>query len=176
MYFSPIDSVSRYMTPVYGGTALYLTEQILRLQKRAIHLVTNSSYVAHTKPLSEKLNALCFYKLYAANLVISAHSHSLRLPSHQHGYATRFSESGLLRPTMLHRSEARKSPLPNFIRIFNKLPNVLRNSLENDCVSNHRFIVKCVKKIFHVDRYSSNYRRPDSLRYALLFVVSSLMR
>ena len=136
------------MIPVYGGTALYLTEQILRLQKRAIRLVTNSSYVAHTKPLFEKLNALSFYKLYATYLVISAHPQNLRLPSHQHGYATRFSESRLLRRTMLHRSETRKSPLPKFIRIFNKLPNDLRNYLENDCVSNHRFIVKKKKKYF----------------------------
>ena len=41
----------------------YITK-LLKLQKRALRIISNSSYLCHTKPLFEKVNALNIFELY----------------------------------------------------------------------------------------------------------------
>ena len=59
-----------YCSIIWGSCSKYLLDRILKLQKRVVRIITNSSFLAHTKPLFISLNILPIYDLYKYNLGI----------------------------------------------------------------------------------------------------------
>ena len=152
LYFALVDSIIRYMIPAYGAAPAYVTDVLHRLQKKAVRMVTNSDRLAHSDPIFRNIRALPFHNLYATNLVkmVYPEMRSFTLPDH--GYPTRLYESGNLPITTLSMTSSRKSPLPNFVNIYNGLPRELKNYLENPFVCRHMFIKRMLKNHFiHVD-------------------------
>ena len=45
----------------------YMTK-VFKLQKRALRIISNSSYLCHTKPLFEKYNTMTIFQLYNKEL------------------------------------------------------------------------------------------------------------
>ena len=58
LYNTMILPYLNYCNVVWGNCAIYLIQQLFRLQKRAIRTITNSSYLAHTHKLFLKLKIL----------------------------------------------------------------------------------------------------------------------
>lgn len=135
VYFSLIDSVIRYMISCYGASPFHLSERILRLQKKAVRLVTNSPYVAHSAPLFQELRAFPFYRLYASNLVTSALPSLGSLLTYEHKYPTRAATTGMIPPTELMKTSSRKSNAPNFLRLYNSLPPDEKLPAKSPCLS-----------------------------------------
>ena len=60
IYFSLIHSYISYGLVVWGQASDIYTNKIKLIQEKAIRIITNSDYLAHTKPLFKKLNILNF--------------------------------------------------------------------------------------------------------------------
>ena len=43
---------------------------VFKLQKRALRIISNSSYLSHTKPLFEKYNTLNIFQIYSKDVGI----------------------------------------------------------------------------------------------------------
>ncbi len=58
------------------GSACYVNlNRIFKLQKRAIRIISNSSYLCHTKPLFEKYNVLDIFDLYSKEVCLFMHKY-----------------------------------------------------------------------------------------------------
>ena len=64
LYKSLVESHLNYALSVWGGAADSLLDPIIKLQKKAIRLCTQSKYNAHTTPLFGRISALKFKDLY----------------------------------------------------------------------------------------------------------------
>ena len=59
-----------YCIILWGKCNMYLLERLHKLQKRAVRVITNSSYLSHSNPLFVKLKILPIFQLYEYNLGI----------------------------------------------------------------------------------------------------------
>ena len=134
IYFSLIHSYISYGISVWGTASLIYTNQIRILQKKAIRIITNSDYLAHTKPLFKHLNILNFDDMIVHQFasLMWDHDHKLLpncfsnyfLPvSEVHHYNTRMSTTGKLSENVRIRTETHGKKMLKFIgpRIFNSL-------------------------------------------------------
>ena len=64
LYKSIVESQYNYCLSVWGGASDTLLDPIIKLQKKAIRLVTESKYNAHTEPLFERTKSLKFKDIY----------------------------------------------------------------------------------------------------------------
>ena len=64
LYNTMILPYLTYCNIIWGSTASYLLQKIFLIQKRAIRIITNSTYLAHTEPLFRKLKILNTYDLH----------------------------------------------------------------------------------------------------------------
>jgi len=53
-----------YCNVIWGGAARTQLDKVHKLQKRAVRIMTHSSYLEHTKPLFKQLGVLNVYDLY----------------------------------------------------------------------------------------------------------------
>ena len=65
LYNSMILPYLTYCNIIWGKCASYLLQKLFLLQKRAIRIITNSPYLAHTNDLFSKLKVLNIYKLHS---------------------------------------------------------------------------------------------------------------
>jgi hypothetical protein len=63
LYFALVHPHLLYCLPIYGCTSAKNLTKIEKMQKRAIRVITKSSFTAHTAPLLKKLKILPFKKL-----------------------------------------------------------------------------------------------------------------
>ena len=70
LYYSLIHSHLTYCPAIVGCTSKTNIEKISKMQKKAIRIITNSSYTAHTDPLFKQLNILTF-----KNIITQANLH-----------------------------------------------------------------------------------------------------
>ena len=54
----------------YGAMHRHSMTKIFKLQKRALRIISNSSYLSHTKPLFEKYNTLNIFQIYSKEVAI----------------------------------------------------------------------------------------------------------
>ena len=59
-----------YCIILWGKCNMYLLERLHKLQKRAVRIITNSSFLSHSNPLFMKLKVLPIFQLYEYNLGI----------------------------------------------------------------------------------------------------------
>jgi len=63
LYYALIHSHLTYCTSIMGGITAKNRNKIIKIQKKAIRIITNSPYNAHTNPLFSELNILPFNSL-----------------------------------------------------------------------------------------------------------------
>ena len=116
IYFSLIHSYLSYGLSVWGKAAQIYTNRLRLLQKKAIRIITNSDYLAHTRPLFKKLNILTFDDMFDHQLACimwnydngclpSSLSEYFRPVNETHNYCTRMATSGKLSTDYRIRTE-----------------------------------------------------------------------
>ena len=131
LYCTLILPYLTYGVILWGSANKYLLNRIFKLQKRAVRIISNSSYLCHTKPLFEKYNVLDIFDLYNKELCIFMYKHQNGLlprsfnhmfinMSNIHNYNTRNKQS--------YRSEFHK--LRNVMTLGPKLWNALPNEIK----------------------------------------------
>ena len=82
MYCTLILPYLTYGILLWGTAGKIDLSRLVKLQKRAVRIITNSSYLSHTKPLFEKYNMLDVYQLFNKELGIFMYKyHKGLLPS-----------------------------------------------------------------------------------------------
>jgi hypothetical protein len=74
LYFALIHSHLSYCTSIMAGTSAANRLKISKIQKKAIRIMTNSSYNAHTQPIFLKNNLLPFEQLITQAQLMFMHS------------------------------------------------------------------------------------------------------
>ncbi|XP_018494962.1 uncharacterized protein LOC108864234, partial [Galendromus occidentalis] len=147
IYFALVDAHIRYMIQVYGGTNESRSSEIHELQKKAVRIVLNEPYDAHSSPLF-KLNIFEFRKLYAFSLVVSLISTSPALPKPKHDHRTRFKVTGSLALSTRMKTRNRRTPIANSIKLHNSLPFEIRNYTGNFLVCTRAHVRSSIKHYF----------------------------
>ena len=75
LYNSLILPYLSYNTIIWGACSKYLLERINLLQKRAVRIISKTSYDSHTKPLFYELNILPVSLLYDFQVICFMHSY-----------------------------------------------------------------------------------------------------
>ena len=90
IYFSFVNSYLQYCLAVWGGAYSRHIHPLLILQKRAIRLVFNMSYLEHTGPLFNTCKALKVFDLYRYNLgILIYNGTTINVLNRNHVYNTR---------------------------------------------------------------------------------------
>ena len=128
LYYSLIYPYLLYCNTVWGGTSRSLLRSLELLQKKAIRIVTNSDYLAHSSPLFHACKILKLNDIYLYNVAVSMFSRNQLspLPTAQHYYDTRARgavRAGFRRLTSTQRSLSFMGPT-----VWNGLPFHIRNA------------------------------------------------
>lgn len=133
LYCTLILPYLTYGVILWGNASKNLLDRILKLQKRAVRIISNSSYLCHSKPLFDRLNILDINNLFKKALYIFMYKYNnMLLPrsfdnmftcmKSVHNYNTRNKES--------YRAEMHK--VTNVMslgpRVWNALPRDIRIS------------------------------------------------
>ena len=70
LYFTMIHPYLVYCNVIWGSASHLALSQLIRLQKRALRIITGSSYLAHTAPLFAQKRILNIYDLYKLQVLI----------------------------------------------------------------------------------------------------------
>lgn len=130
------------MISIYGGTFDCLTDKVLKLQKKTVRLVMKSPGYAPSAPIFDELRILDFTKLYAFNVMYTLYPRLGAVARPDHRYETRFRTERLLPCTNISKRVYRKSMMLNCQRLYNALPNDIRNYLDNNALVCQRSFIK----------------------------------
>ena len=64
---------------LWGSASKKYLTKIFKIQKRALRIISNSSYLCHTKPLFENYNTLNIFELYEKELCIFMYKYKYNL-------------------------------------------------------------------------------------------------
>ena len=70
LYSSFISPYLSYGILLWGNASTQYMTKVFKLQKRALRIILNSSYLSHTKPLFEKYNTLNIFEIYSKEVGI----------------------------------------------------------------------------------------------------------
>jgi len=109
-------------------------DDILRLQKRAVRLMTFSDRLAHCKPIFARLGILTVHSHYilACTLFVIDNIQDFRPRAAIHDHLTR--QRNLLDVPRVRLARSQKSYNLMAIKIFNKLPNSIKNLNRNQTI------------------------------------------
>ena len=159
LYFSLVHSHIMYGIHAWGNADF--VNKILLLQKRAVRIITNKSYRAHTDPLFKSCKILKIEHIYQLQSLLFMHDlQNNRLPLSFHNYANlnnRIRERTTRQDHLFHTERPRtnfSAKLPNqtFPRIWNVQPkNILqienRKLFQKQCMesflSHYQVTVRC---------------------------------
>ena len=125
LYYSLVYPHLTYCILVWGGTYRTHLFNIELIQKKLVRIITNSEYLAHSKPLFHQTGILKIYELYEYHLGIFAFKNQSNFSHTTHNYATR--NAGLFVPTFNRLTVSQRSlwyAAPNY---YNSLPADLKN-------------------------------------------------
>ena len=142
VYSAIILPYLNYCNIAWCNSTDYCIDRLFLLQKKAVRIISNSSYYAHTKPLFAKLkilnvfdlndyNIACFMYLCFKNQIPCHVSSYFHLNHDIHNYDTRSSSKfhiPLIRTNVSKYSVFYKGPV-----IWNKLDNHIRDSPSLNC-------------------------------------------
>ena len=122
-----IQSYLQYAISIWGGTYRTYIQPIITLQKRALRLITDSPYLAHTDPLFSSCKIMKFDQIYHYRLCLYLFARKDNiLFQRDHTHSTRFRDD-LLAP--YHRlSQGQHSTFYQAITYWNTLPINIRRS------------------------------------------------
>ena len=128
IYFSLIQSYIQYCLPIFGSTYDAHIEPLRILQKRAIRIINNASYYAHTEPLFFRSNILKIDDLYLHSIACYAFKNRDLLDNYRrtHSYNTRF--RNLLLPPMERLRSSSQSVYFNVTELWDNIPLPIRQS------------------------------------------------
>ncbi|XP_039288183.1 uncharacterized protein LOC120352300 [Nilaparvata lugens] len=125
---------------------------VLRLQKRAIRIITGSDHLAHCKPIFARLGVLSVFSHYILLCLVYVKKiqHTLAARSDIHRHNTRRSELLDIPRRRLHRSQA--SYRISALKFYNKLPNSVK---QLDEAAFRRTVRKllCAKAYYSVNEF-----------------------
>ena len=148
LYYNLIYSYLNYNVCCYASTYDSHLNKLFLLQKRAIRIINNASFQAHTDPLFFSNSILKIHDIFKLNIGLymylhNSSAHYLR----PHGYATRGHDDLLpfsARLTLTQNSISVVGP-----NIWNSIPEDIQNSPSYNCF-------KFRYKKFLISFYSSN--------------------
>ena len=143
------------MCEIPNSVALGVRPVVVRIKTFFARRIMREVYLAHTKELFQRLKILPYYNLYSmcVTLLMTPSFKHLQKPSHHYG--TRRKTAGLLSLTEMRKIASRKSTIPNSIILYNNLPDVIRNYLENICVCSPKFIKRTLKTYYMLEDTST---------------------
>ena len=126
IYYSLIYSLLNYNICSYGGTYDIHLNRLFLLQKRAVRLICNESFLAHTDPLFSRTGILKVHDIYRLNVALymfeARHS---GIFDRNHQYATRSYQD--LVPFNNRLTVTGNSLRVNGPIIWNTIPQEIRN-------------------------------------------------
>ncbi len=130
LYISMIQPYMTYGILLWGNTNKAYLTKLHKLQKRAVRIISNRSYLSHTKPLFETLNILDIFQMYEkeSNIFMYKYKNGL-LPKSFDNMFTNFES--------IHKYNTRNKN--NFLPQIHKVKTILTagprswNSLPKDC-------------------------------------------
>lgn len=127
IYRSLFESVATYAIRFWGSVSL--VDLILRRQKNAIRILTNSPSKEHCKPLFVELKILTIPALYVLAQIryMRTNIEKYTLANDIHTYVTRHALTGDIVIPRYRTTKARDSPESVAIRLYNKIPPSIRN-------------------------------------------------
>ena len=137
LYYSFIHPYLEYGIPLWGSTHITYTKQLFIIQKKAIRILTNANYNAHTDPIFKELNILKLKDMYSLSAckLMYQHIHNMlptplqnmfTLNRNIHNYNTRIRDNPHFekhRTTLALNTIKHKSP-----SIWNHIPNHIKYS------------------------------------------------
>ena len=136
IYYANFHSHLNYCSNILNLLPNSLSKQIFLLQKKAIRILTNSSFLAHTKPLFVQEGILPFKWLVQYNALLFMYDfNNLRLPSaFDHDFMFNFQNDSHYNLRNLYDFTIQRTkyaflhdhPLFNFPRAWNTLPSELK--------------------------------------------------
>ena len=138
LYYSLVSSHLNYCNTIWGFTSNNNLDRILKLQKRAIRIITHSNFLSHSKPLFRQLEILPIHDMLSLNMAafmfslynnaplpMSFKEHFI-LNCNIHLYNTRCAQNFHL---PLHRTSLSKNTLFfNGPMLWNKIPQIIKES------------------------------------------------
>ena len=162
IYYSLIESYINYGIVVWGNSVH--ANKLLKLQKRAVRIISKKSYRAHTDPLFKNLQILKVHDLYELNCLLFMTDYlNNKLPNS-------FQQTHHLNYEMLQRNTRQaqffyiprfrtnfssKQPIVTFPSVFNKYYEDLNLKSIKD---KSRKRIKRHLKLFFVNRYQTDIR------------------
>ena len=129
MYNAHILPHLQYCTPIWCNTYPTHLLPLLRIQKKIIRIVTNSAFLAHTKPLFKKLELLNLFDLNKLQIGLYMYSttnnHTQHFQEIQHNYPIRTRENlriPIHNLTLFQHSLAFSGP-----KTWNSIPSHIKN-------------------------------------------------
>ena len=147
LYYSMFHSHMGYGICLYGQAIEQYTSKIFLMQKRAVRIIANASFTAHTEPLFSNLKILKFSKAIELqfSMLMWDHDHGdlppcfsnyFKKSSDVHNYATRSSSHNKLAQNIIVNTDMHGKKKFKFIRprIFNKISSLdFYKNCKNKC-------------------------------------------
>ena len=125
LYYALIYPHLNYCNLAWGNTYLCHLEKLFLLQKRAVRIVCNANYLAHTNPLFISTKILKIFDIYKLNLAVYIYKNSLQNSfPRRHLHDTRF-RSNLL-PVFQRLTSTQRSLNFSAPSFWNELPNEIK--------------------------------------------------
>ena len=149
LYCTLILPFLTYGILLWGNANRNSLDRIVKLQKRAVRIITNSSYLSHTKPLFEKFNMLDVHQLYKKELGIFMYKY-------HNGLLPRSFDNVFINMKSIHKYDTRGTDnyraevhrLNNVLslgpRLWNSLPKEMK---EANCLSKFKTGIKEFLKV-----------------------------
>ena len=128
LYYSFIYPYLLYCLPIWGGTYHTHLNSLITLQKRAVRIISNASYLDHTDPLFKSNQILKLGDIYIFTLAIYMfrNSDSFSNFSRSHSHDTR--NRNILLPPYERLTTTQQSVLYGGTRVWNDLPDNINTS------------------------------------------------
>jgi hypothetical protein len=136
IYYSMIQSCFQYCIESWGSAYVTNLKPLLLLQKKAVRIITFSSWNEHTENLFKSLNILPLIKLYQLNICIMVFKEIIGYGNinvkfgfvkYENQYNTRYSTNYNLNLYRYNTNFGRKSLLYQGAKLFNSLPLEVKN-------------------------------------------------
>lgn len=130
IYMSLIFSLINYCNFIWGSACKTILDPLFILQKKAVRLVTNSAYLAHTDPIFKSLGILNIYQVFKLNCLLFVYKclKTAQYPEFKskiqkkisiHSYETRIND--LFRPPTERLDLCQRSYLYQSVTLWNSI-------------------------------------------------------
>lgn len=147
VYFALIESHLNYMISIYGPTFVSHLSKLFTCQKKAIRLTARAPRLAHSGPLFKELQILDFNRLTCISILLRS---PIPAQTRDRGLAcsTRFQLANKIPVPIARRQATRRNKSFIFIKLFNWLPDDLRQKLsdQQEGKISRKTAKNCVKK------------------------------